>query len=130
MRGNVREKRVGHELQRELADLLRNEVKDPRVSGLVTITNVDVIHDLSHADVYVTVIGTDDDVSAVVRALNQCTSFLRRALAQRLRLRSVPALRFRFDSSVERGARVARLIEIANAETGAAASDHAGSKPE
>lgn len=107
-----RERRLGQEIQRLLPDLLRHEWKDPRLTGLVTVTAVEVSHDLSHAKVYVTVLGSPD-VDQTVEALNRGSAFLRSELAQRLRTRTVPALRFVFDASVERGVRLTRLIESA-----------------
>lgn len=107
-----RARRLGQEIQRLLPDLLKHELKDPRLTGLVTVTAVDVSQDLSHAKVFVTVLGSPD-VYQTVEALNRGSAFLRTALAQRLRARTVPALRFEFDASVERGVRLTRLIESA-----------------
>ena len=108
-----RKLRVGQEIQRLLAELLRTELKDPRVSALVTITDVDVSPDLKQAKVFVTLLGDDEACEETLAALNRCAAFLRRSLSMRMSLRSVPALRFVFDASVERGSRVARLIESA-----------------
>ena len=108
-----REVRIGQEIQRLLAELLRGEVKDPRISALVTITAVDVARDLERAQVYVTLLGTEAACDETLSALNRSASFMRRALAQRMWLRTVPALNFVFDASVERGAHVTRLIESA-----------------
>ena len=108
-----RKLRVGQEIQRLLAESLRTELKDPRVSALVTITDVDVSPDLKQAKVFVTLLGDDEACKESLAALNRCTGFLRRALSVRMNLRSVPALHFVFDASVERGARVTRLIESA-----------------
>src|SRR5262245_32046328 len=105
--------RVGQEIQRLLAELLRTELKDPRVTALVTITDVDVSPDLKQARVFVTLLGDDEARDSTLGALNRGAAFLRRSLAARMSLRSVPALRFVFDESVDRGARVTRLIESA-----------------
>ena len=107
-----RERRLGQEIQRLLPDLIRNELKDPRVTGLVTLTAVEVSRDFSQATVFVTVLDSADP-EVTVEGLNRGSSFLRTALAQRLRARSVPALRFVYDASVERGVRLTRLIESA-----------------
>ena len=108
-----RKLRVGQEIQRLLAESLRTELKDPRVTALVTITDVDVSPDLKQARVLVTLLGDDEACKDTLDALNRCAPFLRHSLSVRMNLRSVPALRFVFDASVERGARVARLIEAA-----------------
>ena len=108
-----RKLRVGQEIQRLLAEVLRTELKDPRVSALVTITDVDVSPDLKQARVFVTLLGDEEACENTLDALNRCAPFLRRSLSSRMSLRSVPALRFVFDASVDRGARVTRLIESA-----------------
>lgn len=107
-----RERRLGQEIQRLLPDLLRLELKDPRVTGLVTVTAVEVSHDLSQAKVFVTVLGSPDP-NLTLEGLNRGSAFLRSSLAQRLRSRTVPGLHFVYDASVERGVRLARLIESA-----------------
>ena len=107
-----RERRLGQEIQRLLPELMRQELKDPRVTGLTTVTAVEVSADLSHAKVFVTVLGSPDP-GVTLEGLNHGSGFLRSALAQRLRARTVPALRFVYDASVERGARLTRLIESA-----------------
>jgi ribosome-binding factor A len=113
MARGAREQRIGQEIQRLLPDLIRNEVRDPRVTGLITVTTVEVSHDLAHARVFVTILGEDAAAAATLEALNHCSPFLRSTLSKRMRLRSVPALKFVYDASVERGARLTRLIESA-----------------
>lgn len=113
-----RTQRIGDQMQRELAELIRREVKDPRV-GLVTITAVDVSRDLGHAKVFITVMGDDDDGTAVaqsLKALNSAASFLRLHLGRAMQLRSVPQLHFHYDESVSRGVHLSALIERAVAE--------------
>jgi ribosome-binding factor A len=104
--------RVGDQIQRELADLLRNDVKDPRV-GPVTITGVDVSADLSHATVRVTHLAGKEKASDAVDALARTAGFLRRELAHRLNLYSVPQLHFAYDDTIEAGLRMSRLIDDA-----------------
>lgn len=104
--------RVGEQLQRELAVLIQQEVKDPRV-GMVTVSAVEVSKDLSHAKVFVTILGNSGDAQDSVKALNHAASYLRRELGHRIALRTVPALQFVYDASVERGARLSSLIEAA-----------------
>lgn len=108
-----RERRIGQEIQRILPDLIRHELKDPRVTGLITVTAVDVSRDLKHCKVFVTRLGDAATFNDALAALNRSAAFLRSALAQRMRIRSVPALTFVFDASVERGVHLTRLIEEA-----------------
>jgi ribosome-binding factor A len=107
-----RAQRVGDQIQRELADLLRNEVKDPRV-GPVTLTGVDVSADLSHAKVRFTHLAGKERAREAVDALQRTAGFLRSELARRLDLYSVPQLHFEYDDSIESGMRLSRLIDEA-----------------
>jgi ribosome-binding factor A len=104
--------RIGDQIQRELALLLERELKDPRM-GMVTITAVKVARDLAHAKVYITVMGDDDTVQESLQTLQRAAGFLRTALATRVRVRTIPALHFVYDASLERGIRVSALIDAA-----------------
>jgi ribosome-binding factor A len=108
-----RDRRIGQEMQRLLPDLMRNEVKDPRISTLLTVTGVEVSSDLAHAKIFVTVLGSEGEAESTIVALNGCAPFLRSRLSQCMRLRSVPALKFLYDSSIDRGMRLTRLIDSA-----------------
>lgn len=111
-RHSQRAQRVGDELQRALAQLLRDEVKDPRV-GRVTITGVEVSADLAHAKVLFTHLAGRAEAVEAERALQRTAGFLRSALAQRLSLYSVPQLHFVYDDSIESGMELSRLIDDA-----------------
>ncbi|OGT22017.1 MAG: ribosome-binding factor A [Gammaproteobacteria bacterium RBG_16_57_12] len=108
--------RIADQLQRELAVLINQELKDPRL-GMVTVTAVDVTRELEHAKVFVTVMGTaEPDIGSNLAVLNKAAGFLRRELGRRLRLRTVPALHFQYDESIVRGVRLSNLIDQAVAE--------------
>lgn len=107
-----RTRRVGEQVQRELAGLLQQEVKDPRVAG-VTVTAVEVSRDLTHARVYVSRLGEESGWEDTLRGLQRAAGFLRRELGRRLTMRTVPELKFMRDTSIERGARLSELIEQA-----------------
>lgn len=103
--------RIGEQVQRELAVLIRQEVKDPRL-GMVTVSDVKMSPDLSHAKVYVTVLGGEQSASGeTLKALSRAAPFLRHELGRRLVLRIVPQLHFVYDESQEKGARLASLID-------------------
>ena len=99
-----RTQRVADYLQRELAELIQHEVRDPRI-GMVSITGVDVSRDLGHARVYFTSMeaNSSEEAAESTEALNRAAGFLRSQLSRDSRMRSVPQLRFYFDSSVGRG---------------------------
>ncbi|MCP5141795.1 MAG: 30S ribosome-binding factor RbfA [Gammaproteobacteria bacterium] len=106
-----RTERLGEQLQRELAELIRDELKDPRL-GLVTVTAVEISRDLSHAKVFVTEM-LDGKRQESIKALRSSAGFLRREIGRRLSVRMIPELHFHYDESVEEGARMDRLIDQA-----------------
>ena len=108
-----RTRRIAEQIQRELAELIRLELKDPRVSGLITITEVEVSPDQSHAKVFFTLLGDARQIEQSTVGLKRAAGFLRTQLGSRMKLRSVPQLDFRYDASVERGVKLTRLIDEA-----------------
>ena len=110
-RGQGRPQKLGDQIQRELAELLARELRDPRV-GMVTITSVDVSPDFSHAKVFFTVL-EKQKLEDTVHGLRRAAGFLRSQLARRIKLYTTPELRFEYDESVERGDRLSRLIDSA-----------------
>jgi ribosome-binding factor A len=113
-----RTRRIADQIQRELAELIRLELKDPRITGLVTITGVEVSSDQAHAKVFFTLLGDDKKIEETAAGLKSAAGFLRTQLARRMKLRTIPQLEFSYDASVERGVRLSRLIDEA------VASDH------
>ncbi len=97
-------------LRGEISELLAREVKDPRLTGLVSITRVEVSPDLRHARVFVSALGDDPAETDVLRALGSAAPFLRRELMRRLTLRHVPDLVFSRDDSIKRGAELTEII--------------------
>lgn len=110
MTGFARTDRVGQQIQRELAELVRLEINDPRVR-LVTITAVEVANDFSHAKIYFTRL--DGNHAEAQKGLEHAAGFLRSKLAHSLKLRVMPQLNFVYDASVERGSRLSQLIDQA-----------------
>ena len=111
-RTSQRARRIGDQIQRELADLIGSAVKDPRV-GRVTVTQVDVSADLSHATVHFTHLAGREHASEAVAALARTAGFLRSELSHRFDLYSVPQLHFVYDDSIESGMRLSQLIDDA-----------------
>jgi len=110
-----RAQRVGDQIQRELGDLLKLHVKDPRI-GMVTVTAVEVSPDLSHAKIFFTHLAGKEQAAAAVAALQHSAGYLRTELAHRFTLYSVPQLHFVYDDSIESGLRLSKLIDDAVAE--------------
>jgi ribosome-binding factor A len=120
---NPRARRLGEQIQRELTELLRREVKDQRV-GNVTITAVNVTGDLRTAKVYYLVFGKEGADPQVQRGLESAAGFLRNALSRSLMIRHTPTLSFELDTSIEHGVRLTQLIDSVN-KPAAAAENHA-----
>lgn len=110
-----RARRVADQIQRELPELIRQEVKDPRV-GMLTITEVELNRDMEHAKVFFTTLGDQKSHDECLEGLQRASGFLRAQLAGRMQLRIVPKLAFVYDRSVEHGVAMTRLIENAVAE--------------
>ncbi|HUW50380.1 MAG TPA: 30S ribosome-binding factor RbfA [Sulfuricella sp.] len=109
---SLRAGRIAEQIQRELAELIQLEVKDPRV-GLVTLTGVEVTQDYAHAKVYFTSMKSAEDVPKAQAGLEHAAGFLRSQLAHRMKLRVTPQLHFIHDTSVEHGVRLSQLIDEA-----------------
>lgn len=109
-----RTQRISDQVQKDLAQLIQREIKDPRM-GMVTISYVKIAKDLGYADIYITVmaLGGKDEATAVtesLKILNSASGFLRGQLSSKIKLRVMPQLRFHFDESVDRGRRINDLI--------------------
>ncbi|ROH85690.1 30S ribosome-binding factor RbfA [Pseudomethylobacillus aquaticus] len=114
-----RSDRIAEQIQRELADLLQFEVKDPRV-GMVTVTEVEVSGDMAHAKIFYS---AKQGTAAIQQGLEKAAGYLRTQLAKRLLLRTVPQLHFVYDVSIDRGTHLSRLIDDA------IANDQPANKP-
>jgi ribosome-binding factor A len=111
--GFARTDRITEQIRRDLSELLR-QVKDPRVAHLlplVTITDVEITADYTHAKVFYTSLAEADRAKDIAKGLSHAANFLRRELGRRLRIHHIPELHFTFDASVERGSRLSRLID-------------------
>jgi ribosome-binding factor A len=115
MSQEARNRKIADAIQRELSELIRLELRDPRVT-MVTLTDVEVARDNSHAKVFFTSMASAAQVEACREGLQSASGFLRSQLAHRLTIRTVPQLHFEIDTSVERGVRLSKLIDDAVAD--------------
>ncbi|MCP5269017.1 MAG: 30S ribosome-binding factor RbfA [Zoogloeaceae bacterium] len=112
-KGFSRKDRVNEQIRREIAELIRGEVKDPRV-GMVSITEVQITPDYAHARVYFSTLEGGEKVAETMEGLKKASGFLRRELGRRVRIHTTPELHFIHDVSLERGADLSKLIDEAN----------------
>ncbi len=108
-----RTERINELLREEIAELVRREVKDPRMGGLISILEVQVSPDLKNAKVYVSVLGSDEEKDSTFVALAAAAHFIQRQLGKRLTIRRTPELSFVADDSLQEGARIDTLLNEA-----------------
>lgn len=106
--------RIAELIQRELALLIQHDVKDPRLTHLITVSEVKVTSDLSYAKVYISILDADEEViKKTMTALEHAAGFLRSTLARQLKLRTMPELQFKYDTLLAEGNRLMDLINDA-----------------
>ena len=111
MKGNTRLSRINDEILRELSQIIRTEVKDPRIGTMTSIIRVETTQDLKYCKVFVSVLGNDEEKDSVMKGLKNAGGFIRHLLAERLNLRYTPELTFKLDDSVEYAVRMSKLID-------------------
>ncbi len=109
--------RVNSLIRQEISELLRRQVKDPRLDNLVTVTDVSTSPDLRHAKIFVSRIGGEKEKQETLSVLVAASGFFRNELAKRLRLRHIPELSFQWDDSIERGDYLSQLIDEVSSDS-------------
>ncbi|HHU52720.1 MAG TPA: 30S ribosome-binding factor RbfA [Clostridiaceae bacterium] len=107
----LRSDRVGEEIKKVVADLIQNEIEDPRLPDLTTVTAVEVTRDLSYATIYVSALGNGDQIETTLSVMESAKKFIRYRIGQEIRLRNVPEIRFKYDNSIAEGNRISRIID-------------------
>lgn len=109
--------RLSQQMKKEMAVILQREIKDPRLHSMITVSDVEVSRDLSHAKVFVTFLGLETEkVKENLAILNDAAGFVRSLIGKRIQARIVPQIRFAFDESLNEGIRLASLVESARKE--------------
>ena len=106
-----RTERLNALFRSEISSLIVRGIKDPRISGVVTVTRVDISNDLSYATVFVSVYGSALEKRNTIKALKSATGFIRRELLSRITIRVIPVLRFKLDESIAQGNEILELID-------------------
>ena len=115
-RQKTRMVRINDEIQREMAEIIRTEIKDPRMGQLVSVVKVETTQDLKFCKVYISVLGSDEERKSTMEALKSAEGFIRRLVAERVNLRLTPKLIFKEDDSLEYSIRMSQLIDQIAAE--------------
>lgn len=105
-----RTNRIAEEMKKEISNIIQNELKDPRLPSMVSITHINVTRDLRYAKIYVSVLGDEEQKSGAITALKSAAGFIRREIGQRIKLRYTPELIFELDNSIEHGVYMNKLI--------------------
>jgi ribosome-binding factor A len=111
-----RAERVSTLIRQEICELLLEHINDPRLEGLISVTEVSTSPDLQNARVYVSILGDDEAIKEAMKGFRSATGYFRKELSHRLRLRYVPELSFELDNSIERGARILNIIQQVSEE--------------
>ena len=103
--------RISEEVKREVSEIIQNDLKDPRVSGMISVTKVNVTNDLRYAKVYISVLGNDEDRKHVLEGLKNASGFIRKEVGQRINLRYTPEMVFEIDDSIEYGIKISNILK-------------------
>ncbi|MEN8906900.1 MAG: 30S ribosome-binding factor RbfA [Clostridiales bacterium] len=103
--------RIAEEMKKEISEIIRSELKDPRIPKMISVTNVDLTKDLSLAKIYVSIYGKKEEKEEAIIALKKASGFVRREIAQRIKIRYIPEMKFILDDSIEKGFYLTDLID-------------------
>lgn len=115
---NYRASRISEEIKKVISDVIKNELKDPRIAPLTSVTHVEVSRDLRHAKVYISVYGTDEEKNNTIEALRKASGYLRKEIGRRIKIFYTPEVDIELDKSIETGIHIAKLIDNLKNEVG------------
>ena len=110
-KNSIKNTRINMEVQRELSEIIRGEVKDPRIHPMTTVVSVEVTPDLKYCKAYINVLGEEESAKATIQGLKSAEGYIRRELARRVNLRNTPEIKFILDQSIEYGVAMSHLID-------------------
>lgn len=113
-KNSIKNIRVNAEVQHELSNIIRNEIKDPRISAMTSVVAVDVTPDLKYAKAYISVLGNKEEQENTIKGLKNAEGYIRRQLAATINLRNTPQITFVLDQSIEYGVNMSKLIDEVN----------------
>jgi ribosome-binding factor A len=110
-KNSIKNTRINMEVQKELSQIIRLEIKDPRIHPMTTVVSVEVTPDLKFCKAYISILGNEEAGKATIEGLKSAEGYIRRELAQRVNLRNTPQIKFILDQSIEYGVNMTRLID-------------------
>ena len=110
-KNSIKNTRINMEVQRELSEIIRSGIKDPRIHPMTSVVAVEVTPDLKYCKAYISVLGDEEAAKATVEGLRSASSYVRRELARRANLRNTPEIKFILDQSIEYGVNMSKLID-------------------
>lgn len=122
-KNSIKNTRINSEVLRELANIIRGEIKDPRINPMTSVVSVEVAPDLKTCKAYISVLGDEESQQKTLEGLRSAVGYIRRTLAKNLNLRNTPEIRFVMDQSIEYGVRMSKLIDDNHVEDSAEESD-------
>lgn len=110
-KNSIKNTRINMEVQRELSEIIRGELKDPRIHPMTTVVSVEVTPDLKYCKAYISVLGDEESGKDTIKGLKSAEGYIRRELARRINLRNTPEIKFILDQSIEYGVAMSHLID-------------------
>ena len=110
-KNSIKNTRINMEVQRELSEIIRSGIKDPRIHPMTSVVAVEVTPDLKYCKAYISVLGDEEAAKATVEGLRSASSYVRRELARRVNLRNTPEIKFILDQSIEYGVKMSKMID-------------------
>jgi ribosome-binding factor A len=112
-------RRVAEEIKKEVSDILRSELKDPRIVKMTSVTDVETTRDISYAKIFVSIYGEKEEQETILKVLNKAAGFIRSEIGKRIRIRHTPEIEFLLDRSMEYGAHIESVLKELEPERGA-----------
>lgn len=115
--GYDRIERISEEVKRELSQIIKYDIKDPRLSEMTTVVKVDVTKDLRYAKAFISVLGNEEEKVSTIKALKSAAGFIRKEVGSRINLRYTPEFVFELDNSIEYGMNISKILHEINQES-------------
>ncbi|KYO65765.1 30S ribosome-binding factor RbfA [Thermovenabulum gondwanense] len=109
--------RIAGEIKKAVSEIINNDLKDPRIQGLISVTKVEVSKDLRHAKIFLSIFGNDSEKEEIISTIQKAEGFIRKELGSRIRIKFLPELSFKLDESIEYGIHISKLLKDISQET-------------